>query len=201
MERNLQAEIIASTFDEKPARHIQVAELAMERAKRMVENKKHVLIMLDSITRLARAYNNMMPSNGRVMSGGVDAKALMRPRKFFSSARNCVEGGSLTIIATALVDTGSRADELIFEEFKGTGNMELYLSRDLSDMRIYPAVDVAKSGTRREEILLHPDELKCINLVRKAMGTLPPVEAYTNMLQKLAATQNNAEFLMKMDFI
>ncbi|MDZ4743647.1 MAG: transcription termination factor Rho [Verrucomicrobiota bacterium] len=201
MERNLQAEIIASTFDENPARHIQVAELAMERAKRMVENKKHVLIMLDSITRLSRAYNNMMPSNGRVLSGGVDAKALMRPRKFFSSARNVEEGGSLTIIATALVDTGSKADELIFEEFKGTGNMELYLSRDLSDMRIYPAVDVARSGTRREEILLHPDELRCVNLMRKAMGTLPAVEAYTNMLGKLSATQSNAEFLMKMQFV
>lgn len=201
MERNLDAEIIASTFDEKPARHIQVAELAMERAKRMVENKRHVLVMLDSITRLSRAYNNMMPNSGRIMSGGVDAKALMRPRKFFSNARNVQEEGSLTIIATALIDTGSRMDDLIFEEFKGTGNMELYLTRDLSDMRIFPAIDVAKSGTRREENLYHPDELSCVNLMRKAMSTLPPVEAYSNMTQKLKQTVSNAEFLMKMQFV
>ncbi|MDX2226700.1 MAG: transcription termination factor Rho [Verrucomicrobiae bacterium] len=201
MERTIKGEVIASTFDEKPERHIQVAEIAMERAKRFVESRKHVVIMLDSLTRLSRAYNNNMPNNGRILSGGIDAKALQRPRKFFSSARNVVEGGSLTIIATALIETHSRMDEVIFEEFKGTGNMEIYLSRDLSDMRIFPAVNVPSSGTRKEEILYHPDELRMVNLLRKAMLQLPPVEAYANMLQNLAATDTNAEFLMGMKYI
>lgn len=201
MERTIKGEVIASTFDEKPARHIQVAELAMERAKRLVEHKKDVVIMLDSITRLARAYNAMQPNNGRIMSGGVDAKALQKPRKFFSSARNVVEGGSLTIIGTALVDTGSRMDEVIFEEFKGTGNMEMYLSRDLMDMRVFPTINVTASGTRREELLYHPEEHTRVNALRKAMNALPAVEAVQNMVTNLGKTQSNAEFLMKMNFV
>ncbi|MDZ4815556.1 MAG: transcription termination factor Rho [Verrucomicrobiota bacterium] len=201
MERTIDGEVIASTFDEKPERHIQVAELAMERAKRLVEGKKDVLIMLDSITRLARAYNAVQPNHGRTMSGGVDAKALEKPRKFFSCARNVSEGGSLTIVATALVETGSRMDDVIFEEFKGTGNMELYLSRDLMDKRIFPAINITGSGTRREEILYHPDELKRVTALRKVLNALPAVEAVESMVEKLGETQSNAEFLLKMNWV
>jgi transcription termination factor Rho len=196
LKRDVDADIYSSTFDENPARHVQVAELVIERAKRLVELGRHVVIMLDSITRLARGYNNLMPGKGRIMSGGVDAKALVKPKKFFGAARNVEEGGSLTIIATALVETNSRMDEVIFEEFKGTGNMELHLARELVEKRLYPAIHILNSGTRREDLLYHPDELARISVLRRQLAQLPPMEAMEILIKQLRATRTNAELLM-----
>lgn len=196
MERNTKAQVLSSTFDEPPERHIQVAEIVIEMAKRMVECGRDVVILLDSITRLARAYNTVQPHSGKILSGGVDANALHKPKRFFGSARNIEGGGSLTIVATALVDTGSRMDEVIFEEFKGTGNMELALDRHLVDKRIFPAMNVEKSGTRKEELLLHPDELAKIWILRKALNGVPAVEAMELIVNRLKKTKSNAEFLM-----
>jgi transcription termination factor Rho len=198
MQRNTKAEVLSSTFDEPPERHVQVAEIVIEMAKRMVENGKHVVILLDSITRLARAYNTLQPHSGKILSGGVDANALHKPKRFFGAARNIEGGGSLTIIATALVDTGSRMDEVIFEEFKGTGNMELGLDRHLVDKRIFPAINIEKSGTRKEENLLHPDELNRIWILRKALKDVPAVEAMELLINRLKKTKSNAEFLMNL---
>jgi transcription termination factor Rho len=198
--RTVDAEVISSTFDEPPERHAQVAEMVLEKAKRLVEHKKDVVILLDSITRLARAYNTLQPHSGKILSGGVDANALHKPKRFFGSARNIEEGGSLTIMATALVDTGSRMDEVIFEEFKGTGNMEMSLDRHLVDKRIFPAINIEKSGTRKEELLYHPDELERIYILRKALSGVPPVEAMELIVEKLKKTKSNAEFLMSMKF-
>lgn len=194
--RDVDAEIYSSTFDENAQRHTQVAEIVIERAKRLVELGRHVVIMLDSITRLARGYNNLMPGKGRIMSGGVDAKALLKPKKFFSAARNVEEGGSLTIIATALVDTNSRMDEVIFEEFKGTGNMELHLARELVEKRIFPAIHILNSGTRREDLLYHPDEFARVSLLRRQLAQLPPIEAMEVLIKQLRATKTNAELLL-----
>jgi transcription termination factor Rho len=196
LRREVEADIYSSTFDEAPARHVQVAELVSERAKRLVELKKHVVILLDSITRLARGYNALQPGKGRIMSGGVEAKALMKPKKFFSSARNVEEGGSLTVLATALVQTQSRMDEVIFEEFKGTGNMELHLDRSIVEQRIFPAIQTTQSATRRDELLYHPQELERVHLLRKQLADLPPVEAMELLLKNLNATKSNAELLM-----
>jgi transcription termination factor Rho len=198
MERTTKAHVLSSTFDEPPERHVQVAEMVIEMAKRMVECGKDVCILLDSITRLARAYNTLQPHSGKILSGGVDANALHKPKRFFGAARNIEHGGSLTIIATALVDTGSRMDEVIFEEFKGTGNMELCLDRTLVDKRIFPAINVEKSGTRKEELLLHPDELGKIWILRRAVNGLQPVESMELIVNKLKKTKSNAEFLMAM---
>jgi transcription termination factor Rho len=197
MERSCKpAEVISSTFDEPPERHVQVAEMVIEKARRMVEHKKDVVILLDSITRLARAYNTIQPHSGKILSGGVDANALHKPKRFFGAARNIEEGGSLTIIATALVDTGSRMDEVIFEEFKGTGNMEVHLDRHLVDRRIFPSINVELSGTRKEELLYHPDENSRVVLLRRALTGVPPVEAMELLLNKLKKTKNNIEFLL-----
>ena len=197
MERSCKpAEVISSTFDEPPERHVQVAEMVIEKAKRMVEHKKDVVILLDSITRLARAYNTVQPHSGKILSGGVDANALHKPKRFFGAARNIEEGGSLTIIATALVDTGSRMDEVIFEEFKGTGNMEVCLDRHLVDRRIFPSINIELSGTRKEELLYHPDEYNRVVLLRRALTGVPPVEAMELMLNKLKKTRSNVEFLL-----
>lgn len=197
MERTCKgAEVISSTFDEPPERHVQVAEMVIEKARRMVEHKKDVVILLDSITRLARAYNTVQPHSGKILSGGVDANALHKPKRFFGAARNIEEGGSLTIMATALVDTGSRMDEVIFEEFKGTGNMEVHLDRALVDRRIFPSINVERSGTRKEELLYHPDELQRIVLLRRALTGVPPVEAMELLLGKLKKTQSNIMFLL-----
>jgi transcription termination factor Rho len=190
------ADIFSSTFDEPATRHTQVAEMVCERAKRLVELGRHVVVLLDSITRLARSYNSLQSGKGRLMSGGLEAKALIKPKRFFSAARNTEEGGSLTILATALVDTGSRADEVIFEEFKGTGNMELHLDRELVDKRIFPAIHIMKSGTRREELLYHPDELQRVQLLRKQLGTLPPLEGMEILLENILATKSNTELLL-----
>jgi transcription termination factor Rho len=198
--RTVNTEVISSTFDEAPERHAQVAEMVLEKAKRLVEHKKDVVILLDSLTRLARAYNTLQPHSGKILSGGVDANALHKPKRFFGAARNVEEGGSLTIIASALVDTGSRMDEVIFEEFKGTGNMELCLDRHLVEKRIFPAINVEKSGTRKEELLYHPDELDRIYILRKALAGVPPVEAMELVTEKLKKTKSNAEFLMSMKF-
>jgi len=198
--RTVKAEIISSTFDEPPERHAQVAEMVLEKAKRLVEHKKDVVILLDSITRLARAYNTLAPHSGKILSGGVDANALHKPKRFFGSARKVEEGGSLTILATALVDTGSRMDEVIFEEFKGTGNMELCLDRTLVEKRIFPAINIEKSGTRKEELLYHPDELDRIYILRKALAEVPAVEAMELVVEKLKKTGSNAEFLLSMKF-
>jgi transcription termination factor Rho len=199
MERSCKpAEVISSTFDEPPERHVQVAEMVIEKARRMVEHKKDVVILLDSITRLARAYNTIQPHSGKILSGGVDANALHKPKRFFGAARNIEEGGSLTIIATALVDTGSRMDEVIFEEFKGTGNMEVHLDRHLVDRRIFPSINVELSGTRKEELLYHPDECSRVVLLRRALTGVPPVEAMELLLGKLRKTRNNIEFLLSM---
>ncbi len=192
----IDGDVFSSTFDEPATRHIQVAELVCERAKRLVELGRHVVVLLDSITRLARSYNSLQSGKGRLMSGGLEAKALIKPKRFFSAARNTEEGGSLTILATALVDTGSRADEVIFEEFKGTGNMELHLDRELVDKRIFPAIQIMKSGTRREELLYHPDELARVQLLRKQLGTLPPLEAMEVLLENILATKSNMELLL-----
>ena len=198
MKRSVDGEVIHSCFDEPPERHVQVAEMVIEKARRQVEHGRHVVILLDSITRLARAYNTIQPHSGRILSGGVDANALHKPKRFFGSARNIEEGGSLTILATALVDTGSRMDEVIFEEFKGTGNMELHLDRHLVDKRIFPAINIEKSGTRREELLLHPDELERVWKLRRVLNGVSSVEAMELMLNKLKKTKNNIEFLMSL---
>jgi transcription termination factor Rho len=194
MQRSVKGEVVASTFDEPASRHVQVAEMVIEKAKRLVEHKKDVVILLDSITRLARAYNTVAPASGKVLTGGVDANALHRPKRVFGAARNVEEGGSLTIIATALVDTGSRMDDVIYEEFKGTGNMELHLDRDISQRRIYPAIDILRSGTRREELLLSKEQLQKIWILRKLMATMQSVEAIEFLTDKLKETKNNAEF-------
>ena len=196
MRRNTQAEVLASTFDEPPERHTQVAEIVIEMSKRLVEQGQDVIILLDSITRLARAYNTTSPHSGKILSGGVDSNALHKPKRFFGAARNIEGGGSLSIIATALVDTGSRMDEVIFEEFKGTGNMELGLDRELVKKRVYPAINIEKSGTRKEELLLHPDELQRIWTLRKALKDVPQVEAMELLINRLKKTNNNLEFLM-----
>src|SRR3989339_1640538 len=198
MQRMVKGEVISSTFDEPPDRHVQVAEMVIEKAKRLVEYQKDVVILLDSITRLARAYNTLVPTSGRVLTGGVDSNALHKPKRFFGAARNIEGGGSLTIIATALIDTGSRMDEVIFEEFKGTGNMEINLDRKLSDRRVYPAIDINKSGTRKEELLLPDDTLKRIWLLRKVLQPLSTVDAMEFLLEKINDSKNNAEFLNSM---
>src|SRR5579883_1930712 len=198
MERSVKAEVVASTFDEPPERHVQVAEMALEKAKRLVEAKQDVIILLDSITRLARAHNTVVPHSGKILSGGVDAMALHRPKRFFGAARNIEEGGSLTIIATALIETGSRMDEVIFEEFKGTGNMEMVLDRKLSDRRIFPAIDVNKSGTRKEELLMDESELARIWILRKVLADMNPVESMEFLLSKMRGTKSNKEFLRSM---
>jgi transcription termination factor Rho len=196
MQRVVDAEVVSSTFDEPPERHVQVAEMVIEKAKRLVEYKHDVVILLDSITRLARAYNTLQPHSGKILSGGVDANALHKPKRFFGAARNIENHGSLTIIATALIETGSRMDDVIFEEFKGTGNMELHLDRNLSDKRIYPAINIEKSGTRREELLLHPDELQKVWTLRKAMNGVPPTESMELLVGKLKKIKSNIEFLV-----
>ncbi|MDT8389984.1 MAG: transcription termination factor Rho [Lentisphaeria bacterium] len=198
MQRSVKGEVVSSTFDERPERHVQVAEMVIEKAKRQVEHGRHVVILLDSITRLARAYNTIEPHSGRILSGGVDANALHKPKRFFGAARNIEEGGSLTILATALVETGSRMDEVIFEEFKGTGNMEVHLDRHLVDKRIFPAINIEKSGTRREELLMHPDELDRAWQLRRILNGVPPVEAMEMLIKKLKKTQNNIEFLLSL---
>lgn len=198
MQRVVKGEVISSTFDEPPERHVQVAEMAIEKARRLVEHGHDVVILLDSITRLARAYNTIQPHSGKILTGGIDANALHKPKRFFGAARNIDQGGSLTIIATALIDTGSRMDEVIFEEFKGTGNMELVLDRRLADRRIYPAIDLIKSGTRKEDLLYHPDELEKIFLMRQAVADLAPADAMSLLLSRLKKTNNNIEFLLAM---
>ncbi len=201
MQRSVRGEVISSTFDEPAARHVQVAEMVIEKAKRLVEHKRDVVILLDSITRLARAYNTIVPPSGKVLSGGVDSNALQRPKRFFGAARNIEEGGSLTIIATALVDTGSRMDEVIFEEFKGTGNMEVILDRKLVDKRVFPAIDIQRSGTRKEELLIPKEDLQRTWILRKVLNPLSPTEAMELLTDKLAKTRNNQEFLHNMSSI
>jgi transcription termination factor Rho len=201
MQRSVEAEIISSTFDEPPTRHVQVADMVIEKAKRLVEHKRDVVIVLDSLTRLARANNAIIPSSGKVLSGGIDANALQRPKRFFGAARNVEEGGSLTIIATALVDTGSRMDDVIFEEFKGTGNLEIHLDRKLSDKRIFPAIDINRSGTRKEELLLAPDELTRVWILRKVLSPLSSVEAMELLCDRMGKTKNNKEFLASMSSV
>jgi transcription termination factor Rho len=198
MQRSVKGEVVSSTFDEPATRHVQVAEMVIEKAKRLVEHKRDVVILLDSITRLARAYNAIVPPSGKVLSGGVDSNALQRPKRFFGAARNIEDGGSLTIIATALVETGSRMDDVIFEEFKGTGNSEIVLDRKMSDKRIFPAIDINKSGTRKEELLLPREELNRIWILRKVLNPLSPVEAMELMLERLAKTKSNRDFLESM---
>jgi transcription termination factor Rho len=194
MERSVRGEVVASTFDEPATRHVQVAEMVIEKAKRLVEHKKDVIILLDSITRLARAYNTVVPSSGKVLTGGVDANALQRPKRFFGAARNIEEGGSLTIIATALVDTGSKMDEVIFEEFKGTGNMELHLDRGIAERRIYPAINIARSGTRREELLVPADELQKVWILRKIIHPMEPASAVEFLIERMKGSKTNAAF-------
>ncbi|MBV6513370.1 MAG: Transcription termination factor Rho [Ignavibacteriaceae bacterium] len=199
MERSVKAEVISSTFDEPADRHVQVADMVIEKAKRMVESNEDVIILLDSITRLARANNVVMPHSGRILSGGVDSNALQKPKRFFGAARNTEDGGSLTIIATALIETGSRMDDVIFEEFKGTGNMELVLDRDLSDRRIFPAIDVNKSGTRKEELLMSEEDLQKVWILRKILSELSSIEAMEFLLDRMKGTRNNKEFLANMN--
>jgi len=199
MQRSVNAEVVSSTFDEPAERHVQVAEMVIEKAKRLVEHKKHVVILLDSITRLARAYNATIPSSGKLLSGGVDANALHRPKRFFGAARNIEEGGSLTIMATALIDTGSRMDEVIFEEFKGTGNMELHLDRKLSDRRMYPAIDINRSGTRKEELLMDAETLNRVWILRKLLSPLNPIDSMEFLLDKMRGTKTNKEFMDSMN--
>ncbi|HEX6465860.1 MAG TPA: transcription termination factor Rho [Terriglobales bacterium] len=201
MQRSVKGEVISSTFDEPAARHVQVAEMVIEKAKRLVEHKRDVVILLDSITRLARAYNTIVPPSGKVLSGGVDSNALQRPKRFFGAARNIEEGGSLTIIATALVETGSRMDDVIFEEFKGTGNMEIILDRKLVDKRVFPAIDIQRSGTRKEELLIAKEDLARIWVLRKVLNPLSPVEAMELLIDKLGKTRSNGEFLANMSSI
>src|SRR6202047_150336 len=198
MQRSVQGEVISSTFDEPPTRHVQVADMVIEKAKRLVEYRRDVVILLDSITRLARAHNAVVPPSGKILSGGIDSNALQRPKRFFGAARNIEEGGSLTIIATALIDTGSRMDDVIFEEFKGTGNMEIHLDRKLMDKRVFPAIDITKSGTRKDELLLPKEELNRVWVVRKVLSPLSPVESIELLLDKLNKTRSNAEFLGSM---
>ena len=198
MQRSVQGEVISSTFDEPAARHVQVAEMVIEKAKRLVEHRRDVVILLDSITRLARAYNTIVPPSGKVLSGGVDSNALQRPKRFFGAARNIEEGGSLTIVATALIDTGSRMDDVIFEEFKGTGNMEIILERKLVDKRVFPAIDINRSGTRKEELLLSKDELNRVWVLRKVLNQLAPTESMELLLDKLSKTKANSDFLASM---
>src|SRR5262250_760384 len=199
MARSVKGEVVSSTFDEPAQRHVQVAEMVIEKAKRLVEHKRDVVILLDSITRLARAYNTVVPSSGKVLTGGVDANALQRPKRFFGAARNIEEGGSLTIVATALIDTGSRMDDVIFEEFKGTGNAEIHLDRRLSDKRVFPAIDLQKSGTRKEELLVPMDDLSRVWLLRRALSALSGVEQMEMIIERMAKTKNNAEFLKSMN--
>jgi transcription termination factor Rho len=199
MERSVAGEVISSTFDEPAQRHVQVAEMVIEKAKRLVEHQKDVVILLDSITRLARAYNTVVPPSGKVLSGGIDANALQRPKRFFGAARNIEEGGSLTIIATAIIDTGSRMDEVIFEEFKGTGNMEIHLDRRLLDRRVFPTIDIQRSGTRKEELLLAPQDLNRIWLLRKVLQPMNTVESMEFLLEKMHATKSNRDFLDSMN--
>ncbi len=198
MQRSVKGEVISSTFDEPAQRHVQVAEMVIEKAKRLVEHKKDVVILLDSITRLARAYNTIVPASGKILSGGVDSNALQRPKRFFGAARNIEEGGSLTIIATALVDTGSRMDEVIFEEFKGTGNLEIHLDRKLADRRVFPTIDIQKSGTRKEELLLEKEDLNRVYVLRRVLTPLSAVEAMELLLSKMSKTKTNGEFLAAM---
>ena len=199
MKRSVRGEVVSSTFDEPPQRHVQVAEMVVEKAKRLVEHQQDVVILLDSITRLARAYNTVIPASGKVLSGGVDSNALHKPKRFFGAARNIEDGGSLTIISTALIDTGSRMDEVIFEEFKGTGNMELHLDRRLADKRTFPAIDVVRSGTRREDLLLSPQDLQRIWILRKFIQPMSVVEGMEFLLEKMKGTKNNADFLDSMN--
>ncbi len=199
MERSVDAEVISSTFDEPAQRHVQVAEMVIEKAKRLVEHQRDVVILLDSITRLARAYNAVIPPSGKVLSGGIDANALQKPKRFFGAARDIEEGGSLTIMGTALIDTGSRMDEVIFEEFKGTGNMEIHLDRRLVDRRVFPSIDIQRSGTRKEELLLDPNDLNRIWLLRKVLQPMNTVESMEFLLEKMHATKNNREFLDSMN--
>ena len=198
MQRSVRGEVVSSTFDEPAQRHVQVAEMVIEKAKRLVEHKKDVVILLDSITRLARAYNTIVPASGKVLSGGVDSNALQRPKRFFGAARNIEEGGSLTIVATALIDTGSRMDEVIFEEFKGTGNSEIHLDRKLADRRVFPAIDIQKSGTRKEELLLPKEDLNRVWVLRKVLTPLSPTEGMELLLSRLGKTKANSEFLASM---
>jgi transcription termination factor Rho len=199
MQRTVVGEVISSTFDEPASRHVQVTEMVLEKARRLVEHKKDVVILLDSITRLARAYNQVVPTSGKILSGGVDSNALHKPKRFFGAARNIEEGGSLTILGTALVDTGSRMDEVIFEEFKGTGNCEIHLDRKLSDRRIFPAIDINKSGTRKEELLLDEEELTKIWILRKVISSMSPTEAMELLVEKMKATKNNRAFFKAMN--
>ncbi len=199
MKRNVDAEVVSSTFDEPPQRHIQVAEMVIEKAKRLVEHKRDVVILLDSITRLARAYNTVTPASGKILSGGVEANALHRPKRFFGSARNIEEGGSLTILATALIETGSRMDDVIFEEFKGTGNHEIVLDRKMADRRIYPAIDINKSGTRKEDLLLPPADLNRIWILRKILSSMNPADAMEFLIDKMAQAKNNDAFFASMN--
>jgi transcription termination factor Rho len=198
MQRSVKGEVISSTFDEPATRHVQVSEMVIEKAKRLVEHKRDVVILLDSITRLGRAYNTVVPSSGKVLTGGVDSNALQRPKRFFGAARNIEEGGSLTIIATALIDTGSRMDEVIFEEFKGTGNSEIVLDRKVSDKRVFPAIDIARSGTRKEELLVPPDQLKKMYVLRRILNPMGTMDAIEFLIDKLRSTKNNAEFFNSM---
>jgi transcription termination factor Rho len=198
MIQRVKGEVVSSTFDEPPERHVQIADMVIEKSRRLAESGKDVVILLDSLTRLARAYNTVQPHSGKILTGGIDANALHKPKRFFGAARNIKQGGSLTILATALIDTGSRMDEVIFEEFKGTGNMELVLDRRLADRRIFPAIDVIKSGTRKEELLYHPDELEKIFLLRQGLADLTPVDAMKLLLSRLKKTNNNTEFLLSM---
>jgi transcription termination factor Rho len=198
MHREVRGEVISATFDEEATRHVQVADMVIEKAKRLVESGKDVVILLDSITRLARAHNTVIPSGGKIMSGGLDAKAMEKPKKFFGAARNVDGGGSLTIIATALIETGSRADEMIFEEFKGTGNMELVLAREIAEKRIYPAIDINRSGTRREELLFTPEELNRVTLLRTFLADMPESEAIDFLLKQMSRSKNNREFFVQM---
>jgi transcription termination factor Rho len=198
MQREVKGEVISSTFDEDATRHVQVADMVIEKAKRLVESGKDVVILLDSITRLARAHNTVIPSGGKIMSGGLDAKAMEKPKKFFGAARNVKDGGSLTIIATALVETGSRADEMIFEEFKGTGNMELVLAREIAEKRIYPAIDINRSGTRKEELLFTPEELNRVTLLRTFLADMPEAESIEFLLKQMSRSKNNREFFVQM---
>jgi len=199
MQRSVKGEVISSTFDEPASRHVQVAEMVIEKAKRLIEHKRDVVILLDSITRLGRAYNTVVPSSGKVLTGGVDANALQRPKRFFGAARNIEEGGSLTIIATALVDTGSRMDEVIFEEFKGTGNSEIILDRKVADKRVFPSIDVARSGTRKEELLIGPDQLKKMYVLRRILNPMGTLDAIEFLIDKLKQTKNNADFFDSMN--
>jgi transcription termination factor Rho len=198
MQRSVKGEVISSTFDEPASRHVQVSEMVIEKAKRLVEHKRDVVILLDSITRLGRAYNTVVPSSGKVLTGGVDSNALQRPKRFFGAARNIEEGGSLTIIATALIDTGSRMDEVIFEEFKGTGNSEIVLDRKVSDKRVFPSIDIARSGTRKEELLVPPDQLKKVYVLRRILNPMGTMDAIEFLIDKLRTTKNNAEFFASM---